>query len=96
MTYVLAEVVAEISKYRAYKKCMPGYSICSIPLFVIILKVVKARLRVGIFQPPICKHLLWVIQDELLGIDILEEPRERLTLMILLELESVFKTSCKS
>ena len=67
-------------------------SLCS-PLLVIILKVVETRLRVRILQPPECKHLLWVVQDKLLGINILEEPGERLALVILLELESVFQTS---
>ena len=94
MTHVLAQVVTEImSEYLAFKWKLNKSTCLCLPLLVIILKVVKARLRVRILQPPVCKHLLWVVQDKLLGINILEEPGERLTLVILLELESVFQTS---
>ena len=43
-------------------------------VLIIILQIVQAGVTGRVPQPPVRKHLCWVIQDELLRIDVFQEP----------------------
>ena len=62
-------------------------------VLVIILQIVQAGVTGRVPQPPVRKHLCWIIQDELLRVDVFQEPGERFTLQILLECKSVLHIS---
>ena len=47
------------------------------------LQVVETGVWSGIFKPPICKDMFWIVQDEFLRVDILQEPGERFALKVL-------------
>ena len=44
------------------------------------LQVVETGVWCGIFKPPIRKDMFWIVQDEFLRVDILQEPGERFAL----------------
>ena len=54
-------------------------------VLVIILKIVQAGAACRVPQSPISKYCGWVVQDELLRIDVFQEPRERFALQVLLK-----------
>ena len=56
-------------------------------ILVVVLQVVEAGGRGGVLEAAVGEDVLGVVQDELLRVDVLQEPRERLALQVSLELQ---------
>ena len=89
MTDVLAEVVAEGFNILLIMKTLTVI----LPVFVIVLKVVQAGAAARVPQPSVGKHLFGIIENKFLRVDVFQEPGERFTLELFLELKPSLQTS---
>ena len=65
-----------------------------LPVLVVILEVVETRVAVRVLEAPVGEHMLGIVQDELLRVDVLQEPGEGLAAVLLLELEPSLQAPC--
>ena len=93
MTDVLAEVVAEGFNILLIMRTLTDCLTVILPVFVIVLKVVKAGAAARVPQPSVGKHLFGIIENKFLRVDVFQEPGERFTLELFFELESSLQTS---
>ena len=64
-----------------------------IPVFIIVLKVVKASTAARVPQPSVGEDMFGIIEYEFLRVDVFQEPGKRFTLELFFELKSSLQTS---